>query len=157
MIEEVEATRRDDSCEITKLPRNHKTNGLKWVLKIKNIKGDILKPKVRVFAKGYVQQKEINFEEVFAHVARLETKKIILASVGHRVQQVLYMDVELAFLNGELQEEVYVLHHFGFIDNGYEDKLLNLRKVLYGQNKLWELEIQSLTYICRNKDSKGAF
>ena len=65
---------------LTTLPAGHKPIGLKWVYKLKkNTEGDVIKHKARLVAKGYVQRQGINFEEVFAPVARLDTVRVILA------------------------------------------------------------------------------
>src|SRR5207237_9607470 len=74
----------------------------------------------------------IDFEEVFAPVARLESVQLLLALAAHRGWSVHHMDVKSAFLNGDLQEEVYVIQPPGFIVTGKEHKVLRLHKVLYG-------------------------
>nr|GEX13279.1 retrovirus-related Pol polyprotein from transposon TNT 1-94 [Tanacetum cinerariifolium] len=80
---------------------------LKWIYKVKldELRG-ILKNKARLVAYGYRQEEEINFEESFASVARLEAIKIFLAFASHMNMVVYQMDVKTAFLNGNLQEKV---------------------------------------------------
>lgn len=85
-----------------------KTIGLKWVYKLKDSKGCIVKHKARLVAKGYVQRQGIDFDEVFAPVARIETVRLIIALAAQEGRDVHHMDVKPAFLNGDLQEEVYV-------------------------------------------------
>lgn len=83
--------------------------GLKWVYKLKkDTKGKIMKHKARFIVKGYVQQQGIDFDEVFAPVARMETVLLLLALAAQQGWQVHHLDVKSAFLNGDLQEEVYV-------------------------------------------------
>ena len=93
----------------TNLPKGHKAIGLKWVYKVKrDPEGNVVKHKARLVAKGYAQRHGVDYEEVFAPVARLETVRLILALAASGKWEVHHMDVKSAFLNGELQEQVYV-------------------------------------------------
>jgi hypothetical protein len=84
---------------------------LKWVFKLKrDADGSILKHNARLIAKGYVQRPGIDFDEVFAPVACLDSVMLLLAIAAQFKWQVHHMDVKTAFLNGELGEEVYVTH-----------------------------------------------
>ncbi|GJY08880.1 retrovirus-related pol polyprotein from transposon TNT 1-94 [Tanacetum coccineum] len=84
---------------------------LKWIYKVKlDELGGILKHKARLVARGYRQEEIINFEESFAPVARLEAIQIFLAFAAHINMIVYQMDVNTAFLNGILREEVYAPH-----------------------------------------------
>ena len=81
---------------------------LKWVYKInKNSRGDRVWYKARLVAKGYVKKICINYKEVFARVARMETIRVLLALAAQEGCQVHHMDIKSAFLNGELEEEVF--------------------------------------------------
>ena len=71
-------------------------------------RGAIVRHKARLVAKGYVQRQGVDFEEVFAPVARLESVRLMLAIVAHWSWPVHHMDMKSAFLNEDLQEEVYV-------------------------------------------------
>jgi len=114
------------------LPPKHKAIGLKWVFKIKkDPDGNIVKYKARLVAKGYAQRFGVDFEEVFALVARIETVRVLLALAAQGGWEVHHMDVKSAFLNGELSEIVYVQQPLGFVV-GNGDKVLKLRKALYG-------------------------
>jgi hypothetical protein len=94
--------------------------------------GNIVKYKARLVAKGYVQQPGVDFDEVFAPVARLESVRLLLAIAAHYGWGVHHMDVKSAFLNGELQEEVYVQQPPGFVNDKHKYKVLRLHKALYG-------------------------
>ena len=83
-------------------------------------------------AKGYVQKQGIDFEEVFAPVARLDTVRLILAVAANRGWEVHHLDVKSAFLNGELEEEVYVSQPEGYTVKNKEHLVLRLSKALYG-------------------------
>jgi hypothetical protein len=118
---------------LSDLPPNQKPIGLKWVYKLKkNSNGVVTKHKARLVAKGYVQTQGIDFEEVFAPVARLDTIGLILAMEANKGWEVHHLDVKSAFLNGELEEEVYVEQPEGFVEEGNENKVLKLSKELYG-------------------------
>nr|GFA19650.1 Gag-Pol polyprotein [Tanacetum cinerariifolium] len=73
------------------------------------------------FAKGYAQEKGIDFEESFAPVARLEAVRIFIAYAAHKSFLIYQMDVKTAFLNGPLKEEVYVAQPDGFVDPDYPE------------------------------------
>ncbi|GJX07091.1 retrovirus-related pol polyprotein from transposon TNT 1-94 [Tanacetum coccineum] len=76
----------------------------------------VVRNKSRLMAKGYKQEEGIDFEESFAHVARLEAVRMFIAFAAHRNITIFQMDVKTAFLNGHLKEEVYVIQPEGFKD-----------------------------------------
>ena len=92
--------------------------------------GIVTRKKARLAAKGYSQEEGIDFDETFTLVARLEAIRIFLAYVSHANFKVYQMDVKSAFLNGELEEEVYVLQPSGFSD--FPDFVYRLFKDMYG-------------------------
>nr|GFB09196.1 retrovirus-related Pol polyprotein from transposon TNT 1-94 [Tanacetum cinerariifolium] len=106
---------------------------LKWIYKVKlDELGGILKDKARLVARGYRQEEGIDFEESFALVARLEAIRIFLACVAHMNMVVYQMDVKIAFLNGNLPEEVYVSQPDGFVDPDNPNHVYKLKKALFG-------------------------
>nr|GEX04714.1 copia protein [Tanacetum cinerariifolium] len=106
---------------------------LKWIYKVKlDELGGILKNKARLVARGYRQEKGIDFEESFAPVARLEAIWIFLAYATHKNMVVYHMDVKTTFLNGNLREEVYVSQSDGFVDQDNPNHMYKLKKALYG-------------------------
>jgi hypothetical protein len=92
----------------------------------------VIKHKARLVAKGYVQRAGVDFDEVFAPVTRLDSVWLLLAIAAHSGWEVHHLDVKSAFLNGELEEEVYVSQPLGFERAGEEEKVLRLSKALYG-------------------------
>jgi hypothetical protein len=121
------------SVLVDPLARRQRPIGLKWVFKVKrNAAGNIVKHKARLVAKGYIQRQGIDFDKVFALVARLESVRLLLAHATGKGWTVHHMDVKSAFLNGELQEEVYVQQPPGFEVEGQRHKVLRLVKALYG-------------------------
>nr|GEY75472.1 retrovirus-related Pol polyprotein from transposon TNT 1-94 [Tanacetum cinerariifolium] len=106
---------------------------LKWIYKVKlDELGGILKNKARLVACGYRQKEGIDFEESFAPVARLEAIRIFLAYVAHKNMVVYQMDVNTAFLNGNLREKVYVSQPDGFVDQDNPNHVYKLKKAIYG-------------------------
>ena len=85
-------------------------------------------------ARGFVQREGIDFEEVFALVARMESVHLLLVLAAAKDWHVHHLDVKLTFLNSELAKTVFVRQPPGFAIKGAEHRVLRLRKVLYG---LW--------------------
>ena len=107
--------------------------GTKWIFNNKfNEHGTIIRNKSRLVAQGYTQVEGVDFDEIFAPVARLESIRILLAIASHLNFKLYQMDVKSAFLNEILQEEVYVEQPKGFIDPHRPDAVYKLKKVLYG-------------------------
>ncbi|GJR07848.1 ribonuclease H-like domain, reverse transcriptase, RNA-dependent DNA polymerase [Tanacetum coccineum] len=98
----------------------------------KDANGNIIKHKARLVAKGYIQEHGIDFEEVFAHVARMETIQLLLAIAANNKWEVHHLDVKSAFLHGDLKEEVYVTQPEGFLKRKDNGKAYRLIKALYG-------------------------
>jgi len=133
MNAEMQSILQNKTWTLSELPKDHKAIGLKWVFKVKrDPAGNIVKHKARLVAKGYAQVQGIDYDEVFAPVARLETVRLLLVLAAQGEWEVHHMDVKSAFLNGELQEEVYVHQPPGFIDPKAQGKVLKLKKALYG-------------------------
>ena len=133
MDEEIRAIEKNDTWELTKLPKGHKPIGVKWIYKTKRkANGDVERHKARLVVKGYSQRHGIDYDEVFAPVVRLETIRLIIALAAHNHWKIHQMDVKSAFLNGILEEEVYVEQPLGYEVKGEEDKVLRLKKALYG-------------------------
>jgi hypothetical protein len=97
--------------------------------------GTIVKHKARLVARGFLQQEGVDFDDAFAPVAQMESVRLILVLAAQEGWRVHHMDVNSAFLNGDLKEEVYVHQPPGFAIPGKEGKVLRLRKALYG---LWQ-------------------
>nr|GEZ03234.1 ribonuclease H-like domain, reverse transcriptase, RNA-dependent DNA polymerase [Tanacetum cinerariifolium] len=102
---ELDSINRNNTWELTTLPKGHKAIGLKWIFKTKkDANGNIIKHKARLVAQGYIQQHGIDFKEVFAPVARIETVRLLLAIAANNKWEVHHLDVKFAFLHGDLKE-----------------------------------------------------
>lgn len=133
MDREIDSIEKNKTWQLVDLPQGHKAIGLKWVYKLKTDQhGEVTKHKARLVAKGYVQRHGIDYEEVFAPVTRLETVRLLLALAAKNDWKIHHLDVKSAFLNGVIQEEVYVSQPKGYVKKGSEHKVYKLLKALYG-------------------------
>lgn len=124
MDEEVKVIKKNKTWELVDRPKSKDIIGLKWIFKTKfNQDGSIQKHKAHLVAKGYSQQPGIDFNETFAHVVRMETIRTFLALTAQLKTPVCQLDVKSAFLNGELEEEVYVEQPQGYVAKGNEEKV----------------------------------
>ncbi|GJV97170.1 copia protein [Tanacetum coccineum] len=107
--------------------------GTKWAFRNKLDENDIISQnKARLVAQGYNQQEGIDYDETYAPVARLESIRILLAYACALDFKLFQMDVKSAFLNGFINEEVYVAQPSGFDDFEKPDHVYKLKKALYG-------------------------
>jgi hypothetical protein len=105
----------------------------KWVFRNKlNKDGQLTRNKARLVCKGYTQIEGIYFEETFSLVSRMEEIRLILSYACSKNIKVYQMDVKLAFLNGELEEEVYIENPEGFQLSEKENYVCRMKKALYG-------------------------
>ena len=132
MEEELEQFTRNDVWKLVARPDGVNIFGTKWIFKNKtNEHGEVVRNKARLVAQGYSQIKAVDFEETFAPVARLEYIRLFLWMACILNFKVYQMDVKSAFLNGVLQEEVFVEQPKGFEDPIHQDHVYRLKKALY--------------------------
>jgi len=113
---EMEAIRKNNTWQLVDPPTGVIPVKIKWVFKTKfNENGQVEKYKARLMVKGYSQRYGINYTEVFAPVARLDTIRMLLALAAQSAWDVFQLDVKSALLHGDLQEEIYVQQPMGFI------------------------------------------
>ncbi|KAK1618488.1 hypothetical protein QYE76_024005 [Lolium multiflorum] len=130
---EMDSILANGTWEITDRPYGCKPVGCKWVFKKKlRPDGTIEKYKARLVAKGYTQKDGEDFFDTYSPVARLTTIRVLLSLAASHGLLVHQMDVKTAFLNGELDEEIYMDQPDGFVVNGQERKVCKLLKSLYG-------------------------
>nr|GEZ78632.1 retrovirus-related Pol polyprotein from transposon TNT 1-94 [Tanacetum cinerariifolium] len=105
----------------------------KWIFKNKKDESSlVIQNKARLVAVSYSQQEEIDYDETFSPIAQIKVIRLFLAYAAHKDFTVFQMDVKTAFLNGILQEEVYVSQPPGFVSKQYPDHVYALDKALYG-------------------------
>jgi hypothetical protein len=133
MQEELNQFERNSVWELVPKPKDNLVIGTKWVFRNKlDENGVIIRNKARLVAKGYNQQEGIDFDETYAPVARLEAIRMLLAFSCIMDFKLFQMDVKSAFLNGYIQEEVYVDQPPGFKNFEFPNHVYKLKKALYG-------------------------
>ncbi|GJS39299.1 retrovirus-related pol polyprotein from transposon TNT 1-94 [Tanacetum coccineum] len=133
MQEELNQFIANDVWELVPQPKNMTVIGTKWVFRNKlDENGIVSRNKARLVAQGYNQQEGIDYDETYAPVARLESIRILLAYACALDFKLFQMDVKSAFLNGFINEEVYVAQPPGFIDFEKPNHVYKLKKALYG-------------------------
>ncbi|GJR99639.1 retrovirus-related pol polyprotein from transposon TNT 1-94 [Tanacetum coccineum] len=133
MQEELNQFIANDVWKLVPQPKNMKIIGTNWVFRNKlDENGIVSRNKARLVAQGYNQQECIDYDETYAPVARLESIRILLAYACALDFKLFQMDVKSAFLNGFINEEVYVAQPSGFIDFEKPDHVYKLKKALYG-------------------------
>ncbi|GJR41513.1 putative ribonuclease H-like domain-containing protein [Tanacetum coccineum] len=139
------------------LPYGKKAIGTKWVYRNKkDERGVVVRNKARLVAQGHRQEEGIDYDEVFAPVARIEAIRIFLAFASYMGFIVYQMDVKSAFLYGKIDEEVYVSQPPGFVDPKYSKKVYKVVKALYGLHqapRAWYATLS--TFLLKNGYRRG--
>ncbi|GJX48893.1 putative ribonuclease H-like domain-containing protein [Tanacetum coccineum] len=139
------------------LPYGKKVIGTKWVFRNKRDERSIVvKNKARLVAQGFRQEEGIDYDEVFAPVARIEAIRLFLAFASYMGFTVYQMDVKSAFLYGTIEEEVYVHQPPGFVDPAHPNKVYKVIKALYGLHqapKAWYETLSS--FLMENGFKRG--
>ncbi|GKA94100.1 putative ribonuclease H-like domain-containing protein [Tanacetum coccineum] len=139
------------------LPNGKRAIGTKWVYRNKkDERGIVIKNKARLVAQGYTQEEGIDYDEVFAPVARIEAIRLFLAYASFKDFVVYQMDVKSAFLYGKIEEEVYVCQPPGFEDPDFPDRVYKVEKALYGLHQAPRAWYETLsTYLLENGFQRG--
>ncbi|GJX29617.1 putative ribonuclease H-like domain-containing protein [Tanacetum coccineum] len=139
------------------LPNGKRAIGSKWVFRNKKDKrGIVIRNKARLVAQGYTQEEGIDYDEVFALVARIEAIRLFLAYALFKDFVVYQMDVKSAFLYGKIEEEVYVCQPPGFEDPNFPDRVYKVKKALYRLHQAPRAWYETLsTYLLDNGFQRG--
>ena len=130
---EYKSLMENNTWKLVELPSNRKAAGCKWVFKLKyGVDGTVERFKARLVAKGYAQKYGIDYDETFSLVVRFSSIQILLAFAVQRDMLIHQMDVVTAFLNGSLEEEIYMDQPEGYVKTGQEHLVCKLEKSLYG-------------------------
>ncbi|GAA0173161.1 transmembrane signal receptor [Lithospermum erythrorhizon] len=147
MNNEMDSIKKNHTWSLVELPAGCKKIGVKWIFKTKTDEGGMItKHKARLVAKGYTQREGIDYTEVFAPVARMDTVRMILSTAACKGWKLYQLDVKSAFLQGEIEEDVYVDQPRGFEVKGKEHCVYKLHKALYGLKqapRAWFSKIES--------------
>nr|GEX99655.1 putative ribonuclease H-like domain-containing protein [Tanacetum cinerariifolium] len=128
-----------------------------WVLKNKkDERGIVIRNKARLVAQGNIQEERIDYDEVFAHVARIKAIRLFLAYASFMGFTVYQMDVKSAFLYGTIDEEVYVMQPPGFQDPEFLAKVYKVEKAMYGLHQALRAWYGTLSkYLLKNGFQRG--
>ncbi|GJU30998.1 retrovirus-related pol polyprotein from transposon TNT 1-94 [Tanacetum coccineum] len=153
--------RKFDRLEVWVLvpkPKGVMIIALKWIYKVKlDEYSDVLKNKAGLVAKGYRQEEGIDFEESFLHLCKKRAIKIFIANAATKNMIIYQMDVKTAFLNGDLQEEVFVSQPEGFENPDNPTHVYHLKKALYGKKQAPRAWYDTLSkFLMANNFFKGA-
>lgn len=131
--EEINALEKNDTWVITDLPAGKRPVGCKWIFTVKyKADGSVERLKARLVAKGFTQSYGIDYLETFAPVAKLNTIRILLSLAVNLDWYLYQLDIKNAFLNGDLEEEVFMEVPQGLDLNLTGNKVCKLKKSLYG-------------------------
>ncbi|KAH9698363.1 hypothetical protein KPL71_023988 [Citrus sinensis] len=129
MNQEMESVYSNKVWELVEAPNGVKPIGCKWIYKRKRgVDGRVETFKTRLVAEGFTQKEGIDYEETFSTVAMLKSIRILLSIAAVLDYEIWQMDVKTAFLNGHLEENIYMQQPDGFIQKGQEHMLLRDRK-----------------------------
>ncbi|GJZ83053.1 putative ribonuclease H-like domain-containing protein, partial [Tanacetum coccineum] len=159
MQEELLQFKLQEGWTLVDLPNRKRAIGSKWVFRNKkDERGIMIRNKARLVAQWYTQEEGIDYDEVFAPVARIEAIRLFLAYASFKDFMVYQMDVKSAFLYGKIKEEVYVCQPPGFEDPDFPDRVYKVEKALYGLHqapRAWSM-IGSLMYLT-SQDQNNQF
>ena len=147
MESEMRSLNDNDVWDVVPLPNGKQVVGSKWVYKIKrDADGNAERHKARLVAQGFTQQYGADYDETFSPVVRLESLRTLIAISVQRGFKLHHVDVSTAFLNGSLQEEVYMKQPKGFVKKGEENLVCKLKKSIYGlkqSSRCWNTTLHS--------------
>ncbi|XP_074362600.1 uncharacterized protein LOC141702909 [Apium graveolens] len=129
MEDEFHMIEKNKTWQLVERPKNKEVVGVNWIYRIMHKSdGSWLKNKARLVAKGYSQHKGVDYLETFIPVARNDTIRTVIALAAQKGWKLYELDVKSAFLNGDLEEKIYVDQPDGFVIKGQEGKVYKLKK-----------------------------
>jgi hypothetical protein len=133
MLEEYMYILKNNVWNIVSRPKDKSMVSSKWIYKIKNVAdGSVEKFKARFLARGFTQKEEIDYEDAFSLVARYTSIRTIIALASVLGWKLHQMDIKTKFLNGKIEQEVFVEQPYGFVLHNKGTHVCKLRKALYG-------------------------
>ena len=148
MKDELNSMANNQVWDLVELPEGFRAVGCKWVYKTKtDASGNIERYKARLVAKGFLQKEGIDYHDTFSPVSKKDSLRIIMALVAHFDLELHQMDVKTAFLNGELEEEVYMTQPEGFISEKGNNLVCKLKKSIYGlkqASRQWYMKFHNI-------------
>src|SRR3954454_17287080 len=139
---------RKPSMDFGGLTGGRKAIENKWIFKKKtNADGNVTVYKARLFAKGFRQIQGVDYDETFSPVVMLKSVRIMLAIAAYYDYEIWQMDVKTAFLNGNIEEELYMIQPKGFVDPKDANKACKLQRSIYGlkqASRSWNLHFDEV-------------
>lgn len=133
MDDELASIYKNGTWDIVSLPHDRQAITTKWIYRVKtNADGSTAKLKARLVAKGFQQKPGQDYTETFAPVVKWNTLRSIVALAGHHGWNIFHLDVKTAFLNGVIEEDIYVRPPPGFDSSVKPNHACKLKKALYG-------------------------
>ena len=133
MNEEIKSMKDNDVWDLVSLPEGTKPIGCKWIFKTKrDSMGNLERYKARLVAKGFTQKEGIDFKETFSPVSTKDSFRTIMALVAHFDLELHQMDVKTAFLNGDIDETIYMKQPENFVSADSKEMVCKLKKSIYG-------------------------
>ena len=130
---EIDSLLTNQTWEVVDLPRGNNPIGCKWIFKKKlKTDGSIERFKARLVIKGYTQKYGVDYFDTYSPVTKIATIRVLFALASSHKMLVHRMDVKTTFLNGDLNEEIYMEQPKGFVIPGQESKVCKLKRSLYG-------------------------
>ncbi|GJS71114.1 putative ribonuclease H-like domain-containing protein [Tanacetum coccineum] len=156
-LKEHEPKKLQEVWTLVDLPNGKRAIGTKWVFRNKkDERGIVIKNKTRLVSQGYTQEEGIDYDEVFAPVARIEAIRLFLAYALFKDFMVYQMDVKSAFLYSKIEEKVYVCQPPGFEDPDFPDRVYKVENALYGLHQAPRAWYETLsTYLFNNRFQRG--
>ncbi|GJS55616.1 putative ribonuclease H-like domain-containing protein [Tanacetum coccineum] len=157
MQEELLQFKLQEVWTLVELPNRKRAIRTKWVFRNKkDERGIVIKNKARLVIQGYTQEEGIDYDEVFAPVARIEAIRLFLAYASFKDFVVYQMDVKSVFLYGKIEEEVYVCQPPSFENPDFPDRVYKVEKALYGLHQAPRAWYETLlTYLLDNGFQRG--
>ena len=128
--DEMKSMENNDVWDLIDLPEGAKPIGCKWIFKTKlDSKGNVERYKARLVAKGFTQKEGIDYKETFSSVSSKNSFRIVMALVAHFDLEVYQMDVKTAFLNGDIEETIYMTQPENFVSGNPKSMVCKLKKI----------------------------
>ena len=145
---EMESMYSNSVWKLVDLPDGVKPIGCKWIYKRKRgVDGKVETFKARLVAKGYTQKEGVDYEETFSLVAMFKSIRILLSITAYFDYEIWQMDVNTAFLNGNLEESIYMIQPEGFMSPDQKQKVWKLQKSIYGlkqASRSWNIRFDDM-------------
>lgn len=146
MEREYDSIIKNDVWQLCKLPSGQPVVGSRWVFKKKRLADGTARYKARLVAQGFSQIKGINYDQTYAPVVRFTTLRLLFAFAAKDQLEIYHLDVETAFLHGDMEEIIYLQQPQGFVHRGQENMVCKLNKAIYGfkqGSRNWNLKLDA--------------